>query len=193
MYEKGNIEFKGLKISWKLLDSNVKFPNSNKEDKTRHEEFRFYISNKDLTETFPFFNSQMELNISNDLENFKDYNYNLRVKDFKQYMTKTHLWGGYDEIKSFKELDKERTFNLVYGFLNFISSDLANEQDTFKDFCDKFGYDIDSLKLKKIYYEIINQCEKLNNVLNKKQKDYFVNKIAVEEEVFEKDLRGVLK
>jgi len=136
--------------------------------------------------------------LSDDLVNLsslKTCNNNLSVREFRVYMTKKHMWGGYDKVISFKQLDNERVFNLLYSFLNCAFNDLSYCDNTFIGFCDEFGYDLDSIKSKKTYEAVISQGVKFERVLSGLacvDKSFLLDNVVSETELFLKELREVV-
>lgn len=191
-YEHFKVNFKGLIIEVNLLDDKATFPNS--EDKDFCEEFKINITNKEKTISFKFYNSIMERNISEHLKlNLEQYpKGKLKIKEFKNFMRR-QMWGGYDKVKNLKELNRERATNLLYSALNCIASDMQSETETFKDFCDNFGYDIDSIKAEKIFKAVIEQKEKIKSLrLNQEQEIYLNEEVSQETEKFKQDVYNAI-
>lgn len=197
-YEHFKVKFKDLDIEVKLLDNKATFPNTAKKDFIGFcEEFKVIMKNKDKEITYKFYNSIMEREISDALNN-KDnvYLYNhgfmLNLKGFREFMNKKR-WGGYDKIKSVKELTQERILNLIYSILNSFEMDRNTETLDFYDFCDSFGYDKDSRTAEKVYNAVIDfkiQARSLN--LTDNQDKYFNEEVSQETEKFNQDLRKAI-
>lgn len=196
-YENFSFNFKGLEFEVKLLDNSATFPNS--DDNTLHEEFKVIVKNGDKQISYKFYNSNMEREISELLNNKKDgviwgYNGNFRIMAFKKYMDKEHMWGGYDDIKSFEELEKERIFNLAYSILTSFVLDMNTDTSSFKEFCSTFGYNEDSRQDERIFNAVIENKEKIESLkLTKEQKKFLNNEVERETEEFNKYLREILK
>jgi hypothetical protein len=188
-YEHFKLNFQGLNFEIKLLDDSANFPHS--DNKGLHEEFKVYVTNDKKTISFKFYNSQMEREIS---QIVKDYNWNFKAGEFKKLISKKFHWGGYDKIKNLKELTHERIYNLFYGIIYNISLDLLSENESFKDFCDNYGYDFDSRKAEKIYNEVIQQNEKIKSLkLSSEQMKYFNEEANQETEKFREDVKNAIK
>ena len=60
------------------------------------------------------------------------------------------MWGGYDkDLRNSKTLEIVRAKHLLYSILNCFALDKGTETESFKFFCDSFGYDEDSIELKR--------------------------------------------
>jgi hypothetical protein len=187
-YEHFKINFKGLVIEVKRLDDKATFPNT--EDKNFCEEFKIIVTNKDKVITYKFYNSIMERDISEHLKtNLKQYPTGLlKVKEFKNFMGRK-MWGGYDKVKNSKELNRERAVNLLYSVLNSLALDKNSETETFKDFCDNFGYDTDSIKAEKVYKAVQEFKSKIYDLrLTTEQEEYLNEQANQETEQFKKDV-----
>jgi len=184
-YEHFKVHFKGLIIEVKLLDDMATFPNS--ENKGFCEEFKIIITNKDKTISYKFYNSIMEKEISDIIKLYKNINFSQMKRHLKQKPLK--MWGGYDKVKNTTELNKERVFNLLYGVLNCFASDKETETESFKFFCEDFGYDEDSIKAEKIFKAVLEMKAKIYDLkLNPKQEKYFDEEAGQETEKFKQDV-----
>ena len=187
-YEHFKVNFKGLIVEVKLLDDKATFPNSDNTDLS--EEFKISITNKDKTISYKFYNSIMEREISEDLkQNIAQYPAGtLKIKNFRAFMGRK-MWGGYDKVKNLKELNRKRAFHLLSGVLNCLSSDKNTETESFKFFCDEFGYNEDSIKTEKIFKAVQELKAKIYDLrLNKEQESYLDEEVSQETEVFKKDV-----
>ena len=189
-YEDFKINFKGLLFEVKLLDDSAEFPND--DSKRLHEEFKVYVSNGTNKINFKHYNSGMERELTKILNNKKEPLFTftgiLNIREFKTLMTKKFMWGGYDKIINLQTLRTARIKNLLYGIINNLACDLENN-GTFKDFCDNYGYDFDSRKAKKIYHAVTEQNEKLQSLnLTREQKEYLREEAEQETEQFEEDI-----
>ncbi len=177
-YEKGNITFKGLSISWNLYTT----------EKSEHGEYEvFNIKVEDDKQhkiRFDFKNSIMECGISKLSIELST------LREVKKEISRRYHWGGYDKVKNKPELSKERIRNLLYSILNCMANDSTIHSITFKEFCDCFGYDDSSLEHKKIYRKVLDQYDKLNS-LNVNWSDW--EYIAQEEDQFNDELNVLLK
>jgi hypothetical protein len=189
-YIKSEIVFKDLKFNISL---NVI------EDK--NEVFKVVITNLNNNRQIMidnFKNSIMEYNLTQEIKEYEILKFSKRQKYPFSYFLKNCIslkgWGGYDQVKSLKELDQARTFNLIYSILNDFSRyvDFLEGNLSFKEFCDNFGYDEDSIKAKEIYKSCLSYYEKIVSLyLTKEQKQYFLNEAQQETDQFNKDLKAV--
>lgn len=174
-YEKGELNFKDLKFSWKLT-------HTKKGEHGEHEVFKIEISNGENTLFQEFNNSVMENDISKKLKNY--------VFSFKELRPK--MWAGYDEDlnnkkMTLKEFSKKRIYWLLYGVINDFSGYIEIDYYSFKEFWDNFGYDEDSKKAEKIYFSCLEYYNKIQGlILNQEQREYFLNVVRSEEEEFNK-------
>lgn len=186
-YEHFKVEFKGLVIEIKLLDNKATFPNSDNKDLC--EEFKISVTHKDKTISYKFYNSVMEREISDILANEI---YTINWSQTKQYLKTRPLkmWGGYDEdLKSSKTLEYARIKHLLYSVLNCFALDKETETESFKFFCDNFGYDEDSIKAEKIYKAVLEMKAKIYDLkLTEKQETYFNEEANQETDKFKQDV-----
>ena len=192
-YKHFKINFIDLDFEIKLLDENSSFPNSDIKDLCG--EFKVIITHKDKTIIFKFYNSIMEREISKYLKlNLESYPIGvLNVRDFKNFMGHK-MWGGYDKIKNLRELTEERIYFLLNSIINCIAMERTTETDSFKFFCDSFGYEEDSRKAYKIFNTVIEQKEKIQSLnLTEKQIKYLDEEANQETDKFNKDIRQAIK
>lgn len=186
-YEHFKVNFKGLIIDVRLLDDKATSPNQ-EEIKDFCEEFKISITNKDKTISYKFYNSIMEREISDII---KLYNKDLNFSQMRQHLKQKPLkmWAGYDKIKSFKELNRERAFHLLYSVLNCLSLDKNTETESFKFFCHEFGYDEDSIKAERIYKAVQELKAKIYDLrLTEGQERYLDEEVNQETDKFKQDV-----
>lgn len=188
-YEEGMIKLKGLKISWRFLDNVIP---KNWDSKQEIEQFRIKIQNGDKKESFDFYNSIMEKEISDKLkENKKGYYQNWRQLFL---FIRPKMWGGYDDAKkNYQTFVKKRIWWLLSSALNSIMRDGFKFSEysgsSFDWFCDNFGYDKDSRKAEKIFKACQEMEEQLKNLdFNKEQSIYIENQIMQKTDLFNKHL-----
>lgn len=194
-YEHFEFDYNDLNFEVKLLDSDAHFPNTDQEKPC--EEFKVTVCKAILGETmktisYKFYNSIMEREISKAL--------GMHNKNTAWGLIKGQLanvlkgWGGYDKhMANFTKFSQQRIFNLAYAILNNFANDMQ-EIYSFDDFCSNFGYEQDSIKAKKIfdsYAELQAKIESLK--LTEKQRDFFINVVATEEEDFNDTLHYALE
>jgi len=194
LLEYGNFEaeFKGLVFRVKLITT-AKEILKDKEN----EVFNVEVEHKGNKIRYEFNNSVMEKEISDLLKEWlKTNKYPSRdIKGFKMLISKKFMWGGYDKVKTFKELEKERAFNLLYSVLVDLAyyMDFSEINPRYADFCENFGYDEDSRKAEKIYNKCLEMESKVLSLgITERQKEYFKNQVATETDKFNKDLRKAL-
>jgi len=193
-YNYFKVNFKGLVFEVKLLDDKATFPNIDNKDVC--EEFKINISRtptsgtKEKSISFKFYNSIMEREISEHLKlNLLQYpKGTLKIKEFKGFMRRK-MWGGYDEVKNLKQLTEKRIYFLLYSVINSLSMDRTTETDSFKFFCDNFGYDEDSRKAEKIFKAVQEQKEKIESLnLTEEQIKYLDEEANQETDKFSEDV-----
>jgi len=185
-YEHFKVNFKGLVFEVKLLDDSATFSNSNNKDLV--EEFKVIVTNGEKSISYKFYNSIMEREISSII---KLYNKNLNFSQLKIHLKQKPLkmWGGYDEVRNFKQLTETRIYNLLYSIINSFGSDMDIETDDFKFFCDSFGYDEDSRTAEKIFNASIEFKQKVNTLkLSENQINYLRDIAGREEKPFKEDV-----
>lgn len=191
-YEHFKVNFKGLVIEVKLLDNQANFPESDNKDLC--EEFKIIITNGNKTINYKFYNSIMEREISEHLKlNLQQYpTGTLKIKEFKSFMGR-QMWAGYDRVKNLKELNRERVYYLLYGVLNCFESDKNTETESFKFFCDNFGYEEDSRKAERIFKAVQELKEKIETLnLTEEQNIYFNEEVQQETDKFSKDVYNAI-
>jgi len=193
-YEHFKVNFKGLVIEVKLLDDKATFPNS--DNKGFCEEFKITISRtptsgaKEKEISYKFYNSIMEREISKILKsNNKSFSSWALVKS----LLKSHplkMWGGYDkDLKNSKTLEIVRAKHLFYSILNCFALDKGTETESFKFFCDNFGYDEDSIRAEKIFKAVLEMKSKIYDLkLTPEQEKYFNEEANQETEQFKQDV-----
>lgn len=194
-YEHFEFDYNGLNFEVKLLDSDAHFPNADQEKPC--EEFKITVTNACLgqeikTITYKFYNSIMEREISKALGM---HNQNTAWGLIKgQLANVLRGWSGYDKhMANFTKFRQQRIFNLAYSILNCFAKDMQ-QINSFPEFCDTYGYEQDSIKAKKIfdfYAELQAKIESLK--LTEKQRDFFINVVATEEEDFNDTLQFALE
>jgi len=194
-YEHFKASLNGLTFEVKLLDDNSSFPFEEKHNNI--EEFKVIVTNNSNKRTinFKFYNSQMERNISENIkQNIEQYPKGaLKVKEFKSFMNSL-MWGGYDKIKSLKELNEARIENLFYSILHSWALDMSTDITSFNDFCDNLGYDNDSRKAEKVFNAIIEQQAKVLSLwLSIEQIKYLNEEVNQETEKFSVDIKQAIQ
>jgi hypothetical protein len=194
-YEHFEFDYNDLNFEVKLLDSDAHFPNTDQEKPC--EEFKIAVINVQMGQevkaiNYKFYNSIMEREISKAL--------GMHNKNTAWGLIKGQLanvlkgWGGYDKhMANFTKFSQQRIFNLAYSILNCFANDMQ-QINSFPEFCDTYGYEQDSIKAKKIfdsYAELQAKIESLK--LSEKQRDFFINVVAIEEEDFNDTLHYALE
>jgi len=179
-YEHFKVNFKGLIIEVKLLDDSANFPNS--ENKDFCEEFKISITHKEKTISYKFYNSVMERQISHILkEHSKSFNNWALVKSLLKSRP-LKMWGGYDkDLKNSKSLEIARAKHLLYGVLNCLAFDKETETESFKFFCDSFGYNEDSIKAEKIFKAVLEMKAKICDLKLTEEQEKYLNEEANQE------------
>lgn len=66
---------------------------------------------------------------------------------------------------------KEGKIPRPYDVLSSLGSDLGDENDSFEEFCDEYGYDNDSMKAHKIYKAVQKERHGINKLYSEEEKD----------------------
>jgi hypothetical protein len=153
-YKNGIISIKGNKdifFKWLYLGKRKASFND-----TETDTFNISVLYDGLKSDFKFYNSISETEITQKLSHQKRF-FADTTGVLKILRPKT--WGGYDNIKTLQDFKNKRVYYLVYGFVNCFFNDLLSETDTFKNFCDSYGYDENSRKAYEIYTLLMTQKE----------------------------------
>lgn len=187
-YEHFKINFKGLIFDIKLIDNEANFPNT--DDKKPIEQFKVSVYNGNKKISYNFYNSQMEKEISDYLNNLRYLSYS--NKEFKEWF-KRFSWGGYDDVKNKRDLTNKRIYHLFYSIINTFAGNENDDYSSFNFFCDNFGYEKDSRRAEKIFNECVELQEKIYSLcIDGKIIKYLREEANQETDKFSKDIKEAI-
>lgn len=169
--------------------------NGYKEEERGHTEtFKVTVAHGENSTHYNFNNSVMEWNISEYVKQFRA-RFHQSIRLLREEISRRFSWGGYDKVKSLRQLEKERIERLAYSIVHDFAyyPKFTDYNRSFKEFCDNHGYSDDSIKAKKVYEACIEIHEKANSLqLTEEQLHYLENVAGHESERFEFDIKKAL-
>lgn len=183
-YKDSEVTIKDLKFKVTFLDSDI-MEDLNEECELFKVVVTNTLNNKSMVYR-NFKNSVMEKRISDYINLYS----HMGIKSFKAFMHK-QMWGGYDKVRNFKELELKRVFYLQYSVINDFSFyiNFSDYYLNFEDFALEMGYSEDSRKAEKIYKDCLEMEKKIRDLaLTDEQEKFFIDKVRSEEDEFKNTL-----